>query len=113
VDCCDERPRCASNTPTSSHAANPSIESTPPAGAAKCRHRIRKDRARADLFIAESYYWDKQVPYHLRHIDLLAHRDQLGSVRTILTPWAPRSGLPGRLSGRFARGTPQASVVSR
>ncbi len=41
--------------------------------------------AGADLFIAESYYWDKQVPYHLRHADLPAHRDQLGGVRTILT----------------------------
>lgn len=41
--------------------------------------------ADSDLFIAESYYWDKAVPYHLRHADLLAHRDQLASRHTILT----------------------------
>jgi ribonuclease BN (tRNA processing enzyme) len=38
-----------------------------------------------DLFIAESYFWDKAVPYHLRHADLVAHRDQLATRRTILT----------------------------
>jgi ribonuclease BN (tRNA processing enzyme) len=41
--------------------------------------------ADSDLFIAESYYWDKVVPYHLRHADLLAHRDQLASRHIILT----------------------------
>ncbi|MEZ1588204.1 hypothetical protein QVM50_32055, partial [Pseudomonas aeruginosa] len=41
--------------------------------------------ADSDLFIAESYYWDKAVPYHLRHADLLAHRDQLASRHIILT----------------------------
>ena len=41
--------------------------------------------ADSDLFIAESYYWDKPVPYHLRHSDLLAHRDQLASRHIILT----------------------------
>lgn len=39
----------------------------------------------ADLFIAESYVWDKQVPYHLRYADLAANRDRLTSARTILT----------------------------
>ncbi|MGO9045090.1 MAG: MBL fold metallo-hydrolase [Mycobacterium sp.] len=39
----------------------------------------------SDLFIAESYFWDKPVPYHLRHADLVAHRDQLASRRIILT----------------------------
>jgi ribonuclease BN (tRNA processing enzyme) len=38
-----------------------------------------------DLFIAESYFWDKAVPHHLRHPDLAAHRDQLASRRIILT----------------------------
>jgi len=38
-----------------------------------------------DLFVAESYFWDKPVPYHLRHADLVAHRDQLASRRIILT----------------------------
>ncbi|WP_163645840.1 MBL fold metallo-hydrolase [Mycobacterium conspicuum] len=41
--------------------------------------------ADSDLFIAESYYWDKPVPYHLRHCDLIAHRDQLASRHIILT----------------------------
>jgi ribonuclease BN (tRNA processing enzyme) len=41
--------------------------------------------AGADLFIAESYYWDKPVPFHLRHCDLLDHRDRITSVRTVLT----------------------------
>ena len=41
--------------------------------------------ADSDLFIAECYYWDKAVPYHLRHADLVAHRDQLTSRHIILT----------------------------
>jgi ribonuclease BN (tRNA processing enzyme) len=41
--------------------------------------------AGTDLFIAESYYWDKPVPYHLRHADLAAHREQLASRHIILT----------------------------
>lgn len=39
----------------------------------------------ADLFIAESYFWDKAVPYHLRHTDLVAHRDELPRGRVVLT----------------------------
>jgi ribonuclease BN (tRNA processing enzyme) len=39
----------------------------------------------ASLFIAESYFWDKPVPYHLRHADLLANRDRLTSDRVLLT----------------------------
>lgn len=41
--------------------------------------------AGSDLFIAECYYWDKDVPYHLRHADLVEHRDQLASRHVILT----------------------------
>jgi ribonuclease BN (tRNA processing enzyme) len=41
--------------------------------------------AGADLLIAEAYYPAKNVPYHLRHEDLVAHRDQLASRRTVLT----------------------------
>jgi ribonuclease BN (tRNA processing enzyme) len=41
--------------------------------------------AGADLLIAEAYFWDKPVPYHLRHADLVAHRHQLTNRRTILT----------------------------
>ena len=31
----------------------------------------------ADLLIAEAYYFDKPVPYHLRHADIAAHRGEL------------------------------------
>jgi len=41
--------------------------------------------AGTDLLIAEAYFWDKPVPYHLRHADLLEHKDQLTNARTILT----------------------------
>ena len=39
----------------------------------------------ADLFIAEAYYRDKAVPYHLRLADLVAHEDDLGADRIVLT----------------------------
>src|SRR4029077_14889043 len=38
-----------------------------------------------DLLIAEAYFWDKPVPYHLRHADLVEHRTQITSARMILT----------------------------
>lgn len=41
--------------------------------------------AGADLLIAEAYYRDKDVPYHLSNADLAAHQDQLASRRTVLT----------------------------
>jgi ribonuclease BN (tRNA processing enzyme) len=41
--------------------------------------------AGADLLIAEAYYLDKKVPYHLRHADLAAHHDRLGCRRMVLT----------------------------
>jgi phosphoribosyl 1,2-cyclic phosphodiesterase len=41
--------------------------------------------ADADLLIAEAYYPDKKVPYHLRLTDLVAHRDRLGARRIIIT----------------------------
>ncbi len=39
----------------------------------------------ADLLIAEAYYWDKNIPYHLRHTDLYTHRDQLTAKRILVT----------------------------
>lgn len=39
----------------------------------------------ADLLIAEAYYYDKAVPYHLRYADLVAHRASLNSGRIVLT----------------------------
>jgi ribonuclease BN (tRNA processing enzyme) len=41
--------------------------------------------ADADLLIAEAYYRDKNIPYHLRLADLVAHRDQLTARRIIVT----------------------------
>lgn len=41
--------------------------------------------AAADLLIAEAYYYDKPVPYHLRYADLLTHHASLTSRRTVLT----------------------------
>jgi ribonuclease BN (tRNA processing enzyme) len=45
--------------------------------------------AGADLLIAEAYYRDKNIPYHLSHADLAAHRDQLTSRCTVLTHMSP------------------------
>ena len=39
----------------------------------------------ADLLIAEAYYFDKPVPYHLQHADIAAHRGELISRRIVLT----------------------------
>lgn len=39
----------------------------------------------ADLLIAEAYYRDKPVPYHLRLSDLTEHRDELDAERIVLT----------------------------
>lgn len=41
--------------------------------------------ADADLLIAEAYYRDKNVPYHLRLADLEAHRNQITARRVVLT----------------------------
>jgi ribonuclease BN (tRNA processing enzyme) len=39
----------------------------------------------ADLLVAEAYYYDKAIPYHLRYTDLIAHRSSLTSSRIVLT----------------------------
>jgi hypothetical protein len=41
--------------------------------------------AGADLLIAEAYYRDKDIPYHLRLADLQAHRGRLTARRILLT----------------------------
>ena len=46
---------------------------------------IAEAAAGADLFIAEAYYWDKPVPHHLRHADLVSHANELTARRTVLT----------------------------
>ena len=44
-----------------------------------------EEAADADLLIAEAYYRDKHILYHLRLADLHAHLDQLTALRVILT----------------------------
>jgi ribonuclease BN (tRNA processing enzyme) len=41
--------------------------------------------AGSDLLIAEAYYRDKNIPYHLRLADLDIHRDEIAARRVILT----------------------------
>jgi ribonuclease BN (tRNA processing enzyme) len=41
--------------------------------------------ADADLLIAEAYYRDKVVPYHLRHADLVEHEHEVAARRVVLT----------------------------
>ena len=41
--------------------------------------------AGVDLLIAEAYSFDRPIPYHLSHADLVAHQAELTSRRTILT----------------------------
>jgi len=41
--------------------------------------------AGAGLLIAEAYYYDKVIPYHLSFADLAAHRDELACGRVVLT----------------------------
>jgi ribonuclease BN (tRNA processing enzyme) len=46
---------------------------------------IASAAADADLLIAEAYYRNKDIPYHLRLADLEAHRDRLTPRRVIIT----------------------------
>ena len=46
---------------------------------------IAEAAADADLLIAEAYYRDKNVPYHLRLADLDGHRGELSARRVVLT----------------------------
>lgn len=39
----------------------------------------------ADLFVAEAYFFDKRVPFHLDYQTLRANHDRLGAHRTVLT----------------------------
>lgn len=44
--------------------------------------KISKD---ADLFICESYFYEKPVPFHMNYPDVLEHWDEFQAKRTILT----------------------------
>jgi ribonuclease BN (tRNA processing enzyme) len=46
---------------------------------------ITQAAADTDLLIAEAYYRDKNIPYHLRLADLDAHRHEISARRVILT----------------------------
>ena len=46
---------------------------------------IAEAAADADLLIAEAYYRDKNIPYHLRYADLDAHRARLTAKRIVVT----------------------------
>lgn len=46
---------------------------------------IAEAAADADLLIAEAYYRDKNIPYHLRVADLIARQEEITARRTILT----------------------------
>jgi ribonuclease BN (tRNA processing enzyme) len=39
----------------------------------------------ADLFIAECYFYDKPVRWHLNYPAIAAHRAELGATRVVLT----------------------------
>lgn len=45
--------------------------------------------AEADVFVAEAYFFDRQVPFHLDYATLLANRNRLGCKRLILTHMSP------------------------
>jgi ribonuclease BN (tRNA processing enzyme) len=46
---------------------------------------ITQAAADADLLIAEAYYQDKNIPYHLRLADISTHRELITARRVILT----------------------------
>ncbi len=46
---------------------------------------VARVAAGADLFIAESYYYDKPVKWHLNYPTIAAHRESFGAKRVILT----------------------------
>jgi ribonuclease BN (tRNA processing enzyme) len=43
----------------------------------------------ADLLIAESYFFEREVPFHLDHATLLAHRAEIDCPRIVLTHMSP------------------------
>lgn len=43
----------------------------------------------ADLFVAEAYFFDRQVSFHLDYATVLAHRDRLQCARIVHTHMSP------------------------
>lgn len=50
---------------------------------------LREAGQGADLFIAESYFFDKQVKFHLDYATLVQHLPELGAKRVVLTHMGP------------------------
>jgi ribonuclease BN (tRNA processing enzyme) len=48
-----------------------------------------KVAAGADLFVAEAYFFDREIPYHLDYATLRVNRDRLDCKRLILTHMSP------------------------
>lgn len=47
--------------------------------------RLIEAASGADLFICESYYYEKRVPFHLDYSTLMEHRSELNCKRVVLT----------------------------
>lgn len=48
------------------------------------------DAARgADLFVAEAYFWDRKVKFHLDFATLWSHREAIGAKRLVVTHMSP------------------------
>ncbi|MCL2729278.1 MAG: MBL fold metallo-hydrolase [Actinomycetia bacterium] len=64
---------------------------------------IAEAAADCDLLIAEAYYRDKNIPYHLRVADLEAHRDEISARRVVLTHMSADvlGEAPGAAGARF------------
>jgi len=43
----------------------------------------------ADLFVAEAYFFERTVPFHLDYATMLANRDRLECGRIVLTHMSP------------------------
>jgi ribonuclease BN (tRNA processing enzyme) len=50
---------------------------------------LREAATGADLFIAETYFFDKQVKFHLDYATLARHLPELGAKRVVLTHMNP------------------------
>ena len=70
-----------------------------------------------DLLIAESYFYDKPVKWHLNYPDIVAHAGRVGATAADPHPHEPRDAGAGRLGARGvrprrARGHPLAAPAA-
>jgi hypothetical protein len=80
---CRRGRRASHREPAAHYAGSPSTGDTAWTGA------IADAAADTDLLIAEAYYRDKNIPYHLQLADLNAHLDQLTARRVPSSPGTP------------------------